>query len=132
MDNVTMDRLRKRADFLKTMNGTRFRGPFFLLAVAPNGESVARVGYTVTKKQGNSVQRNRIRRRLKAQMHAQQQLLLPGHDYVVTASADVLNATATGLKAEVLRRLEAAGRKLPANAPTLSATREDNRPNHQT
>jgi ribonuclease P protein component len=121
------ERLRKRADFLKAMNGTRLRGPFFLLAVNGNATETARVGMTVTKKQGNSVQRNRIRRRLKALMREHDALLSPGRDYVVTATADVLNAPAAALKAEVLRRLEAAHRKPPAQAAQQPRARPTDR-----
>jgi ribonuclease P protein component len=100
-----VERLRKRVDFLRTQNGTRQRGPFFLLASVPNELGLARLGFTVTKKQGNAVKRNRIRRRLKAQLQANAELMYPGRDYVVTATADVLAAKASALGAEVQRRL---------------------------
>jgi len=63
-----MDRLKKRAEFVEVAKGARLhRSAFSLQArlqrVACSG---ARVGFTVTKKTGNAVERNRIRRRLKA------------------------------------------------------------------
>ncbi|MCU0832272.1 MAG: ribonuclease P protein component [Rhizobiaceae bacterium] len=114
-----VEKLRKRADFLKTQNGTRLRGPFFLLSTAENGLEFARVGFTVTKKQGNAVKRNRIRRRLKAQVRAHAGSLPGGRDYVITGSADVLNAKAATLTAEFERRFAAAGR------PGLPQARRD-------
>lgn len=116
------ERLRKRADFLKAMSGTRFRGPFFLLAARANDGVNARVGFTVTKKQGNAVKRNRIRRRLKALVAEHGASLTAGCDYVLAASADVLNAAPAVLKAEMRRRLEQAARKTNTSAQAAPAT----------
>lgn len=61
--------------------------PGFLFLSAPGGEEgTARLGITVTKKIGNAVLRNRIKRRLRAAgrdilaLHGQ-----AGHDYVLIA-----------------------------------------------
>ena len=101
----------KRADFQSMKNGVRLRGPFFLLAAKKNNLDVARVGYTVTKKQGNSVQRNRMKRRLRAIVHTEAIAFLAGLDYVFLASSDLLNAPHATLKSETSRRLADAGRK---------------------
>ncbi|NOT33348.1 MAG: ribonuclease P protein component [Candidatus Eisenbacteria bacterium] len=46
--------------------GTAFRGRFCLLVVCPCGEQLTRVGFVASKRGvGNSVQRNRARRRLR-------------------------------------------------------------------
>jgi ribonuclease P protein component len=96
-------------------NGTRLRGPFFLLSTKANGLEIARVGYTVTKKQGNSVQRNRMKRRLRALAHEHSEpgrdAFRSGFDYVFLASNDLLNANYATLKLETSRRLADAGRK---------------------
>ena len=53
----------------------------------------ARVGFTVTKKVGNAVVRNRIRRRLKeaVRVHAADDMQ-PGNDYVIVGREEVLTA----------------------------------------
>ena len=75
-----VDSLRKRADFLRVQGSRhRFSRPAFLLTCLPLPSlgTQAAVGYTVTKKLGNAVVRNRIKRRLRAiavpllQAHAQ-------------------------------------------------------------
>lgn len=101
----------RRSDFQSMKNGVRLRGPFFLLATKANGLEIARIGYTVTKKQGNAVQRNRMKRRLRALAQDEQSQFLSGYDYVFLASSDLLNAPFTNLKSETSRRLAESGRK---------------------
>jgi ribonuclease P protein component len=60
--------LRKRADFLKANAGTRAATPGFVLLVRDRSdrEPQMRVGFTVTKKIGSAVVRNRMKRRFRA------------------------------------------------------------------
>jgi ribonuclease P protein component len=61
-----MERLRQRADFLAAASGARAATAAFLLqARTRDDEGPARVGFTVSKKVGNAVERNRVRRRLR-------------------------------------------------------------------
>lgn len=105
----TAGRLKSRPQFLAVRNGEKRRGNFFLLEVLDRKESgtEARVGFTVTKKHGNSVERNRMRRRLKeaVRLHAGF-AMQPGHDYVVVARRDVLKASFKELAAELKARVE--------------------------
>jgi ribonuclease P protein component len=59
--------LRKRADFLSANRGARFACHAFVLLSHPQPDHPqdVRVGYTVTKKIGNAVVRNRIKRRFR-------------------------------------------------------------------
>lgn len=68
-----------------------------------------RVGFTVTKKVGNAVVRNRIRRRLKEalRVHAAGDMR-PGSDYVIVGREDVLAAPFAEISAEISRRLRKA------------------------
>ena len=66
---IAITTLKTRADFLRLRNGRKYNAPTFILRVGPSdiaGQKGARVGYTVTTKCGNSVVRNRIKRRLRA------------------------------------------------------------------
>ena len=60
--------LRKRADFLAANAGRRAATPGFVLLVRDraDGDQAIRVGFTVTKKIGGAVVRNRMKRRLRA------------------------------------------------------------------
>jgi len=90
------ERLRKRRDFLAAASAQRkWAAPGLILQVRrrPAAEpgspgavagDAPRVGFTVTRKVGNAVVRNRVRRRLRA---AAAEVLceaaMPGHDYVL-------------------------------------------------
>ncbi|MES0809848.1 ribonuclease P protein component [Roseibium sp. SCPC15] len=62
-----MDTLKKRSEFLAVAKGGRLgRRAFVVQGLARESDDAPRVGYTVTKKTGNSVMRSRIKRRLRA------------------------------------------------------------------
>lgn len=66
----------------------------------------ARFGFTVTKKLGGAVVRNRIRRRLKAAVRAVQEgRAQPGHDYVVVARPAAFDRSFPELKKDLERAL---------------------------
>lgn len=61
------DRIRQRRDFLAANKGRRVVTPGFILLVSPrdDGSPVARSGFTVTRKIGGAVVRNRMKRRFR-------------------------------------------------------------------
>jgi ribonuclease P protein component len=76
--------LKNRADFLAANRGLRVARPGFVLLANPNGGLGKRYGVTVTKKIGNAVVRNRMKRRFRELLRA----ALPGegladHDHVL-------------------------------------------------
>ncbi|MDB5523685.1 MAG: ribonuclease protein component [Rhizobium sp.] len=88
-------RLKSRPEFLRVREGERRKGRFFMLEVldrkAP--DEAPRAGFTVTKKQGNAVERNRMRRRMKEAVRLSAQFAMqPGHDYVIVAHREALGA----------------------------------------
>ena len=83
-------RLSKRAQFLNAAKGQRAgRTGFSLQAIAVDAPEPG-VGLTVTKKTGNSPERNRIKRRLRAAARACGTLFQPQHDYVLVGRRDAL------------------------------------------
>ena len=62
-----MERLRQRADFLAAATGAKVPTAAFRAAGARRDDEggPVRVGFTVSKKVGNAVERNRVRRRLR-------------------------------------------------------------------
>lgn len=91
-------RLKNRSEFLKAARGQRVgRAAFSLQANARDldqpGISRAEpgIGFTVTKQMGNSPQRNRIRRRLRAAAQACAKGFEPQHDYVLVGRREALS-----------------------------------------
>jgi ribonuclease P protein component len=80
-----MQRLRQRADFLAAARGAKApAGGFVLQALDRREDGPVRVGFTVSKKVGNAVERNRVRRRLREVVRLSRGASLrPGHDYVL-------------------------------------------------
>lgn len=74
-------------------SGYRWVKPFFVVQFRPaNGTDQPRIGYTVTKKQGNAVVRNRIKRRLREMVRLHlAEMLRPGCDYVFIGRTASLN-----------------------------------------
>jgi ribonuclease P protein component len=87
-----MDRLRQRADFLAVANGARANsGAFTVQSLRRDDSGPARVGFTVTKKNGNAPERNRIRRRLRELVKRADVISMrPHHDYVLVGRRDAL------------------------------------------
>ena len=115
-----MERLKKRADFLRAARGIRRVEGAITLETCPAPELAARhlrVGFTASKKIGNSVTRNRAKRRLRA---AASQLLpllgRAGHDYVLVARGTTVARPFPALLSDITTALKAAHRKLDAKA----------------
>ncbi|MBB4304684.1 ribonuclease P protein component [Rhodobium orientis] len=83
--SCVMNRLKKRSEFLNAARGARAaRSAFVLQGLCERpAEAPPRFGFTVTKRTGNSVERNRIRRRLKAAVKEVLPQARGGCDYVL-------------------------------------------------
>ena len=81
-----MERLRQRADFLAAASGIKATATAFVLQARKrrSDDGPARFGFTVSKKVGNAVERNRVRRRLREIVRvAGSNRIRTGHDYVL-------------------------------------------------
>lgn len=105
------ERLRKRSEFLSMRGAKRVNSASFTLQARRReaGEIASlasRFGLTVTRKSGNAVQRNRIRRRLRdAVRQVAGDHAVPGHDYVIIAKAGALTQPFSDLTCELTRGL---------------------------
>lgn len=79
-----MSILTRRADYLAANRGLRVARPGFVLLARPNGLEEMRYGITVTKKIGNAVVRNRMKRRFRALLREMlPEAGLAAHDHVL-------------------------------------------------
>src|ERR1039458_9623137 len=94
-----MDRLRQRADFLAVANGARVSSAAFVVQTRRrDDDGPVRVGFTVTKKNGNAPQRNRIRRRLRELVKRLDVITMRPHsDYVLVGRRAALACDFTAM-----------------------------------
>jgi ribonuclease P protein component len=106
-----MERMRRRADFLAAAAGRKVpTAAFVLQALGRADNGPIRVGFTVSKKVGTAVERNRVRRRLKDVVKRWAAgRLQSGHDYVLIGRRAALKLPFARMVEEfktALRRLE--------------------------
>lgn len=105
---VILDRLRSRSDYLATAKGARaFRPSFVLQARRREDAAAPRFGFTVTRKVGNAVLRNRVRRRLKEIARLGAADAADGMDYVLIGRADAANQPFAAMAADFSSALRA-------------------------
>lgn len=123
-----MERLRNRSDFLAAARNGRKSATRSLVLQAnhragatigqagdpaqdPDRPTATRLGFTVSRKVGNAVERNRVRRRLReaVRLHASP-LVRPGYDYVVIGRRGALAASFSA----IVKDLQSAFRRVHA------------------
>jgi len=100
-------RLRRAADFGAVhRRGRGLSGEALALRSLHTGAAVSRIGFTVGKRVGNAVVRNRVKRRLRAVVAALP--LTPGRDIVVSARPAAARRDFWQLRAELCGLLQKA------------------------
>ena len=103
--------IRKRSDFLAANRGLRNAGPGFVLLTRPNHGLGKRYGITVTKKIGNAVVRNRMKRRFRELLWATlPEQGLPDHDHILIGRDGGVERGFTKLSEELASALSKAAR----------------------
>jgi ribonuclease P protein component len=103
--------LKKRSEFLRVRSGRRWSNSAFVLEARSRPEGAAgpagaRFGFTVSKKIGSAVVRNRVRRRLRALAAALDPgQVRQGYDYVLIARPGAVERAYRDLKADLEQAL---------------------------
>lgn len=115
----------RRADYLAANRGQRQTTPAFILLVHDrrDGDAVPRLGITVSKKVGNAVIRNRMKRRFRALAGA----LLPNHgfpgaDHVLIGRKDGIERDFSALQTDLEAALSRLARKAAKARAPVEAT----------
>ena len=108
---IQLTTIKKRADFLAVRGGFRASVTSFLVEAKARPKNSgagreARFGFTVTKKLGGAVKRNRIRRRIKAAItDSHIAVALAGFDYVVVARTAAFDRDFALVREDALKAL---------------------------
>lgn len=104
---IVMRKLHTRKQFLAVKDtsrkiGTMVNGKGLFISARPrhDNKKTTAIGFTITKKIGNAVKRNKLRRKLKAAMQLLKPTLpsnLSGNDIVIVAKKELPNFTFTQL-----------------------------------
>ena len=109
MSTVLLKTIKKRIDFVKVSEkGKKFFTQGFILQKYKRDfsskENTARVGFMITKKIGNAVERNKIKRRFRAIIkEVLNNYLKKNYDYVIIANKKSLVMNYKELKNDVVK-----------------------------
>ena len=103
-------RLRDKVRFRQVKEaGVSYAHPILVLCLMPNGDTISRCGFTVGRRVGKAVRRNRARRRLREAVRLMWDLIVPGWDMVWIARPSINRAEFVELQEACTRLLRRAG-----------------------
>ena len=103
-------RVRKREDYLKIQrSGRKVGGRYFIILSLDNTLPGSRFGITVSRKTGNAVTRNRIKRRIRELQRLHRDKVVAGKDIVVIATREASGATFETMNEEYTSLIKKAG-----------------------
>ncbi len=121
-------RLTRRSEFLRAARGQRAGRPGFSLQAIASEADLPGIGLTVSKKVGNSPERNRVKRRLREAVRSCSDAFRPRHDYVLIGRREALSlpfATLLRDLEQLLSRVHGPkGATQPRNQPRGTGTTE--------
>jgi ribonuclease P protein component len=97
-------RIRLSSEFAEFRSGSEFefRSTFFTLKILDVGRNVSRLGVIVTKKVGNAIIRNKVRRVMREIFRKNLQKQSKNYDYLIIAKGTVVGVSYEKIKSEVL------------------------------
>jgi ribonuclease P protein component len=102
-------RLRDKERFRQVREtGTTFTHPLLVLCLLPNEQPVSRCGFTVSRRIGKAVVRNRARRRMSEAVRLLWDLIEPGWDMVWIARPPISEADFSELQSACVRLMRRA------------------------
>ena len=88
------ERIRKKKDFLYIYKkGRRHRGKYFNIIYLSSDSSFSRMAVVISKKVGNAVKRNKIKRWMRTLFRRNKDLLESSFDIIIIAKKEILEAS---------------------------------------
>ena len=102
--------LRKQGDFSRVYNKGKSRGGRYTVTLyRKNGLKYTRTAFVASKKVGNSVERNRARRLMRAAYRAIEPTVRKGYDIVFVARVTIKECKEPEVERQLKKSLESAG-----------------------
>ena len=119
-------RLKRHKEFREVLGqGKSWGERSVALRVLARPDSGVRIGLVVSKRLGNAVARNRVKRRLREAIRKHINNIVPGHDLVFVARAPLATSSFRDLETSVERLLRRAGVLAPAGVETKAGSPSD-------
>ncbi len=122
-------RVKNRRDYLSVQReGRKVHTPHFIIVIRPRerGEEPqqARLGITVTRKIGNAVARNRVKRLVREVFRTHQECFSNNSDFVFIAKRGSPSLSYVDVRAEVMRARRALGEAARARSGKVQKNRK--------
>lgn len=112
----SQERIRKRKDFLLIYKkGRRYRGKYFNLIYLSNNLNFSRVAIVASRKIGNAVTRNKIKRWMRDLFRRNKDLLKSSVDIVIISKKEILELSWASLQQEYLAAIEFISQKIQSS-----------------
>ncbi|MCK5165860.1 MAG: ribonuclease P protein component [Rhodospirillaceae bacterium] len=127
---VALMRIKHRPEFLRVASsGKKWAAPGLVLQIRQNkkinssvADGILRIGFTVSRKVGNAVARNRAKRRLRALTNEIMPVFAkPGFDYVLIGRHSTIKRPFEMLKQDLKNALSKTGTAMAASAKATPA-----------
>ncbi len=99
---LKIERLLNRKDFVNlNRSGKRYRTAHFTVIFKQNGLGITRLGIIVSKKTGNAVKRNKVKRLIREFFRLNKSYLPQGYDLIIVANKGAYGLNFWNLKEEL-------------------------------
>lgn len=96
------ERIRKRSDYIKTYKcGRNIETSHYKLNILKNSKNLRRLGISVSKKTGNAVKRNHIKRIIREFFRLNKEIFPKNSDIVITVKPGTADHSYQGISSEL-------------------------------
>jgi len=106
------ERIKKKKDFfLLYKKGNHYRGKYLIILHLPNEFDFSRMGVVVSKKIGNAVKRNKIKRWIRTLFRRNKSLIKNSLDFIIIAKKEIREASWIEVQEDYLKAIKSINQK---------------------